>query len=96
MTGSGRGMEEYRKIFGFNDNSIKARIGLILGRNYSGDLRELWCETLAYEDFIFKNYMPLNLGFLFSRNALIPSTWSSEAKHSEKEIISISSPLPIP
>ncbi len=53
MTGSGRGMEEYRKIFGFNDNSIKARIGLVLGRNYSGDLRELWCETLAYEDFIY-------------------------------------------
>ncbi len=53
MTDSKRGMEEYRKIFSFNDQSIKARIRLVLGRNYRGNLRELWRETLAHEDFIY-------------------------------------------
>lgn len=53
MTGSERGMEEYRKIFGFNGSSIKARIRLVLGRNYSANLRELWRETLTCEDLIY-------------------------------------------
>ena len=53
MIDSERGFEEYRKIFSFNGNNIKARIQLILGRNYSGDLKELWRETLTSEDFIY-------------------------------------------
>ncbi|VVB96037.1 Uncharacterised protein [uncultured archaeon] len=53
MTGSERGLEEYQKIFSFNGNSIKARIRLVMGRNYQGDLRELWRETLTYEDLIY-------------------------------------------
>lgn len=53
MTDSKRGLEEYQKIFSFNDHSIKARIRLVLGRNYRGDLRELWRETLADEDFVY-------------------------------------------
>lgn len=53
MTDSKRGMEEYQKIFGFNGKSIKARIRLVLGRFYRGDLRELWRESLADEDFIY-------------------------------------------
>src|SRR5574337_879881 len=53
MTDSERGIEEYRKIFGFNGNIIKARIRLVLGRNYSGNLRELWRKTLTHEDRIY-------------------------------------------
>ncbi|MCX9010475.1 MAG: hypothetical protein OIN66_05055 [Candidatus Methanoperedens sp.] len=53
MTDSERGVEEYRKIFSFNGSSIRARIRLVLGRNYSGDLRELWRETLTHEDLIY-------------------------------------------
>jgi hypothetical protein len=53
LTDSERGMEEYRKIFHFNGSSIKARMRLVLGRNYSGDLQELWRETLTNEDLIY-------------------------------------------
>jgi len=53
MTDSERGFEEYKKMFRFNGNSIRARIRLVLGRNYSGDLRDLWRETLTNEDFIY-------------------------------------------
>lgn len=53
MTDSKRGLEEYQKIFSFNDHSIKARIRLVLGRNYRGNISELWRETLAYEDFVY-------------------------------------------
>ncbi len=53
MTDSERGMEEYQKIFGFNGSSIKARIRLVLGRNYGGDLRELWRDILTDEDLIY-------------------------------------------
>ncbi|MCZ7393073.1 MAG: hypothetical protein ABOK23_06205 [Candidatus Methanoperedens sp.] len=53
MTDSKRGLEEYQKTFSFNDKSIKARIQLVLGRNYRGNLQELWRETLAQEDLIY-------------------------------------------
>ncbi len=53
MTDSERGIEEYRKTFNFNGSSIKARMRLVLGRNYSGDLQELWRETLTNEDLIY-------------------------------------------
>ncbi len=53
MIDSKRGLEEYQKIFSFNDSSIKARIRLVLGRNYRGNLQELWRETLTHEDLIY-------------------------------------------
>ncbi len=52
-TGNERGLEEYQKIFSFKGNSIKARIRLVMGRNYQGDLRKLWSESLTNEDFIY-------------------------------------------
>jgi len=52
MTESKRGLEEYQKIFDFKGNSIKARIRLVFGRNYS-DLQELWREALTHEDLIY-------------------------------------------
>ena len=48
-----RGLEEYQRIFSFNGRSIRARVRLIIGRNYRGDLRELWRETLSDEDFVY-------------------------------------------
>jgi hypothetical protein len=53
MTDSKRGLEEYQKIFSFNGNSIRARIRLVIGRNYGGNLQELWRESLAREDLIY-------------------------------------------
>jgi hypothetical protein len=53
MTESKRGLEEYQKIFSFNDKIIKARIRLVHGRNYRGNLRELWHQVLAHEDLIY-------------------------------------------
>ncbi len=53
MTCSERGLEDYQKTFSFNGNTVKARIRLVLGRNYRGNLRELWRETLAQDDFIY-------------------------------------------
>ena len=48
-----RGFEEYQKDFTYDDKNIKARIRLVLGRNYDGNLQEFWRETLAHEDFIY-------------------------------------------
>ncbi len=53
MTNSKRGLEEYRKTFDFNGSIIEARIRLVLWRNYSGNLQEIWREALAHEDFIY-------------------------------------------
>lgn len=53
MTNGKRGLEEYGKTFTFNGDSIEARIKLVLARNYSGNLQELWRETLVHEDFIY-------------------------------------------
>ncbi len=53
ITDSKRGFEEYEKQFVYNNNNIKARIQLVLGRNYAGSLQEFWHETLEHEDFIY-------------------------------------------
>src|SRR3990172_5991929 len=53
MTVNERGLEVYEKIFDFNGSSIKARIQLVLGRNYHGDVQELWREALANDDLIY-------------------------------------------
>ncbi len=48
-----RGFEEYQKNFTYDNKKIKARIRLVLGRNYDGNLQEFWRETAAHEDFIY-------------------------------------------
>lgn len=48
-----RGFEEYRKNFTYDNKNTKARIRLVLGRNYAGNLQEFWRESLAHEDFIY-------------------------------------------
>src|SRR4030067_3513883 len=53
LTESKRGFEEYEKIFNFNNKIIRARIRLFLGRNFGGDLQEIWRETLTNEDLIY-------------------------------------------
>jgi len=53
MIDSKRGFEEYQKYFTYDNNNIKARLHLVLGRNYEGNLQEFWRETLAHEDFIY-------------------------------------------
>lgn len=53
LTDSERGIEEYQKIFNFNGSIVKARIRLVLGRNYRGDIHELWREALAQDDLIY-------------------------------------------
>lgn len=50
---SKRGFEEYQKIFKFNNKIVKARIRLFLGRNFRGDLQEVWRASLANEDLIY-------------------------------------------
>jgi len=53
MTESERGHEEYQRTFSFNGRVIKARIRLVHGRNYHGNLHELWSEALTHEDLIY-------------------------------------------
>jgi hypothetical protein len=53
LTDSKRGFVEYQKIFNYNNKNIKARIRLFLGRNFSGNLQEIWRESLANEDLIY-------------------------------------------
>jgi hypothetical protein len=53
LTVSKRGFEEYEKVFNLNNTNIKARIRLFLGRNFSGDLQEIWRKTLTNEDLVY-------------------------------------------
>ena len=53
LTESKRGFEKYEKAFNFNNKIIHARIRLFLGRNFGGDLQEIWHETLTNEDLIY-------------------------------------------
>jgi len=53
LTESKRGFEEYQKTFNYNNKIINSRIRLFLGRNFSGNLQEIWRETLANEDLIY-------------------------------------------
>ncbi len=50
---SKRGFEKYKKIFNHDNKIIEARIRLFLGRNFPGDLHEIWRETLMNEDLIY-------------------------------------------
>lgn len=74
---SKRGFEQYIKLFNFNNNVIEARMRLFLGRNFSGDMHEIWRETLANEDFIYLKthagygrHLSLNEGVKFFTDAL--------------------------
>ena len=53
MTDSKRGMEIFECTFRHDDTDIGARIRLVHGRNYYGDLQKLWSETVASEDLIY-------------------------------------------
>lgn len=53
MRDSKRGIEEYEKIFDHNGSTVKARIRLVHGKNYHGDLQELWRKALANDDLIY-------------------------------------------
>jgi hypothetical protein len=53
MTMSKRGFEEYKRDFFYNNTNVEARIQLVMGRNFHGDLQEFWRETLENEDFIY-------------------------------------------
>lgn len=53
MTESQRGLEEYRRKFGFRGRNIEARIKLVLGKFYRGDLLGLWRDALTNEDLVY-------------------------------------------
>lgn len=53
LTQSKRGCEEYRKCFNFHNERINARIRLFMGRNFKGDMREIWTRAILSEDLIY-------------------------------------------
>ena len=53
LTESKRGFEEYQEEFSYDDKIIRARIRLLLGRNFGGNLREIWRGSIANEDLIY-------------------------------------------
>lgn len=53
LINSKRGYEEYQTVFNNRNRNIIARIRLVHGRNYNGNLQELWKKTLAGEDLIY-------------------------------------------
>ncbi len=58
ITDSQRGLEQYEKIFNYNGHKISARIRLVHGRNYRGNLQDLWRKALAMDDLIYlKNHI---------------------------------------
>jgi hypothetical protein len=53
LTESRGGFEVYEALFDYNNTAVRARIRLVHGRNFFGDLMELWGDTLANEDMIY-------------------------------------------
>ncbi|MBE0520938.1 MAG: hypothetical protein IBX39_01550 [Candidatus Methanoperedenaceae archaeon] len=53
LTGSRGGFEVYEALFDYNNTTVRACIRLVHGRNFYGDLMELWGETLANEDMVY-------------------------------------------
>ena len=53
MTQSNCGYEEYQKLFNYDNKIIKARIRLVLGKFYEGDLQEFLRKTLEHEDLVY-------------------------------------------
>lgn len=53
MTGHEAGLETFETEFSYSNADIGARIRLVHGRSYLGDLNELWRESLAYEDMVY-------------------------------------------
>jgi len=53
VTHSGCGYEEYQKLFNYDNKIIKARIRLVLGKFYDGDLQEFFRKTLEHEDLVY-------------------------------------------
>lgn len=60
VTQSRCGYEEYQKSFSYNNKNIKARIRLVLGKFYDGDLQEFLRKTLDHEDLV---YLKTHAGF---------------------------------
>ena len=53
MTKNRSGYDELVATFSHNNSDIEARIRLVHGRNYDGNLQELWQESLIHEDLIY-------------------------------------------
>jgi len=53
VTESRCGYEEYQKLFSYDNKIIKARIRLVLGKFYAGDLHEFFCKTIEHEDLVY-------------------------------------------
>ena len=53
MTQTRCGYEEYQKFFRYDHKIIKARIRLVLGKFYEGDLQEFLRKTLEHEDLVY-------------------------------------------
>ncbi len=53
MTKNRSGYDELAATFSYNNSDIEARIRLVHGRNYDGNLQELWQESLIHEDLIY-------------------------------------------
>jgi len=47
------GYEEYQKSFSYDNKIIKARIRLVLGKFYDGNLQEFFRKTLENEDLVY-------------------------------------------
>lgn len=60
VTQSRCGLEEYQKLFSYDNKIIKARIRLVLGKFYEGDLQEFLSKTLEHEDLV---YLKTHAGF---------------------------------
>jgi len=60
VTQSRCGYEEYKKLFSYDNKIIKARIRLVLGKCYDGDLQEFLRKTLGHEDLV---YLKTHAGF---------------------------------
>jgi hypothetical protein len=53
LTQGGCGYEEYQKLFSYDNKIIKARIRLVLGKFYEGDLQDFLRNTLEHEDLVY-------------------------------------------
>ncbi len=53
LTESRPGFEVYEALFDYNNTSVNTRVRLVHGRNFYGDLMELWRDTLENEDLVY-------------------------------------------
>ena len=53
LTESRPGFEVFEGVFEYNHTLVNARIRLVHGRNFYGDLMELWRDTVENEDLVY-------------------------------------------